>query len=220
MCGRYALHSRLPRLAALFGVRPPDSLRPRYNIAPSQDAPVVRWTDAGREWVALRWGLLPPWVRTEHPRFSMINARAETLAHKPAYRAAFRRRRCLVPADGFYEWQAQGGAKRPWYIRRRDGEPFAFAGLWERWEGEGRSIESFTIVVTEACEALRPIHERMPVILDRDEYDLWLDPGIGDPARLDPLLDPYPADRLEAYPVSTYVNRPEHEGERCIAPEA
>lgn len=220
MCGRYALHSRLPRLAALFGVRPPDSLRPRYNIAPSQDAPVVRCTDAGREWVALRWGLLPPWVRTERPRFSMINARAETLAHKPAYRAAFRRRRCLVPADGFYEWQVQAGAKRPWHIRRRDGEPFAFAGLWERWEGEGRAIESFTIVVTEACEALRPIHARMPVILDRDEYDLWLDPGIGDHARLEPLLDPYPADRLEAYPVSTYVNRPEHEGERCIAPEA
>lgn len=220
MCGRYALHSRLPRLAALFGVRPPDSLRPRYNIAPSQDAPVVRCTDAGREWVALRWGLLPPRVRTERPRFSMINARAETLAHKPAYRAAFRRRRCLVPADGFYEWRVQGGVKRPWHIRRRDGEPFAFAGLWERWEGEGRVIESFTIVVTEACEALRPIHARMPVILDRDEYDLWLDPGIGDPARLEPLLDPYPADRLEAYRVSTYVNRPEHEGERCIAPEA
>ncbi len=166
MCGRFTLRTPTHRLAEAFGVRDLPNLPPRYNIAPTQDAAVVRPGPEGeaRELAMLRWGLVPSW--SEGPSaYSMINARAETVATKPAFRAAFRHRRCLVPADGFYEWQRVDGGKQPYLVELASGEPFAFAGLWEHWEG-GDVIESFTIIVTEANELLRPIHERMPVILD------------------------------------------------------
>lgn len=150
----------------------------------------------------------------------MINARAETLTQKPAFRSAFARRRCLIPADGFYEWQVVQGRKQPYVIRRKDEGPFAFAGLWERWEGAARIIESCTIITTTANELLRPLHDRMPVMLDEDDYDCWLDSSTGNPTVLQPLLKPYEPDKLAAYPVSTRVNSPENDEAECIAPLA
>jgi putative SOS response-associated peptidase YedK len=149
----------------------------------------------------------------------MINARAETVAEKPAYRAAFKRRRCLIAADGFYEWKPGTPKKQPFYIRLKGGEPFAFAGLWEHWEQEGKKIESCTIIVTDANKLMAPIHDRMPVILAPQEYDRWLDPALQDPAAILPLLRPYPAGDMEAYPVSTLVNSPKNDRPELIAPE-
>ena len=170
-----------------------------------------------RELVALRWGLIPGWAKDPAIGNRMINARAETVAEKPAYRAAFRRRRCLVPADGFYEWQRIGRRKQPYFIHMRDDGPFALAGLWESWEGPDNSlIESFTVVTTEPNRVVEPIHNRMPVILDQSDYDLWLDSATEDAQVLAPLLVPYPAESMESYPVSSQVNNPAHEDPSCV----
>ena len=206
---------------ALFEVPP---FTPRFNIAPSQPVPVVRLApqqpQPQRELVWLRWGLIPSWAKDPAIGTRMINARAETVAEKPAYRAALRRRRCLVAADGFYEWQRTGKGKQPYFIRMRDDRPFALAGLWEAWEGpDHSSIESCTLLTTEPNELLRPIHDRMPVILPADDYQRWLDPAAEEPERLAPLLRPYPGGEMTADPVSTFVNSPANEGPKCIAPE-
>ena len=149
----------------------------------------------------------------------MINARSETAAEKPSFRAAFRRRRCLIVADGFYEWQKQNGAKQPFFIHLRDARPFAFAGLWEHWEGPDDSIiESCTLLTCNPNDFLRTVHNRMPVILDPGDYDLWLDQQVQDPERLHPLLRPYPAREMEAYPVSRFVNKPANDSPQCIEP--
>ncbi len=218
MCGRFTLRTPAHRLAEAFGVGDLSNLPPRYNIAPTQDAAVVRPGPEGeaRELVMLRWGLVPSWSYGPSA-YSMINARAETVATKPAFRAAFRHRRCLVPADGFYEWQKVDGGKQPYLVELASGEPFAFAGLWEHWEG-GEVIESFTIVVTEANELLRPIHERMPVILDPPDYNLWLEAGTAVARAAEDLLRPYPADRMAARPVSRRVNNPRYDDPECVAP--
>jgi len=213
MCGRYALHSQPEVIALQFGLaEPPAALRPRYNIAPSQDVPVIRLgTDRKREMVPMRWGLVPHWAREPKTGYSTINAMAETVESKPAYRSAFRRRRCLVPASGWFEWQATARGKQPWYFRPRKGELLAFAGLWERW-GEGeQAFDSCTIIVTDANDLVRRIHNRMPVVLGRESYRAWLDPGTSDPAALKPLLVPCPADWIEVYPVSTRVNTPRND---------
>ncbi|MCA9086991.1 MAG: SOS response-associated peptidase, partial [Planctomycetaceae bacterium] len=158
-------------------------LTPRYNVAPSQSVGVIRVTHAGhREFVALRWGLVPAWSLEPRTAYSTFNARAETVADKPTYRHAFRRRRCLIPADGFYEWRTVGKRKQPYCIAPTDGQPFAFAGLWERWERDGTVVESCTIVVTTANATIAPLHDRMPVILARADEALWLDPALTDPA--------------------------------------
>ena len=150
----------------------------------------------------------------------MINARAETVAEKPAYRAAFRRRRCLVPADGFYEWQRTGKRKQPYFIRMRDDRPFALAGLWEAWEGpDHSSVESCTLLTTEPNELLRPIHNRMPVILPADDYGPWLDREVQGPEQIAPLLRPYPSEQMTADPVSIFVNSPANDGPKCIEPQ-
>jgi len=206
---------------ALFEVPP---FTPRFNIAPSQPAPVVRLApqqpEPQRQLVWLRWGLIPGWAKDPAVGNRMINARSETVAEKPAYRAALRRRRCLVAADGFYEWQRTGGRKQPYLIRMHDESPFAFAGLWEAWEGaEGACVESCTLLTTEPNELMRPIHNRMPVILAPEHYRRWLDPAVQQPELLLPLLRPYPGDQLRADPVSTFVNNPAHEGPRCIEPQ-
>jgi len=220
MCGRYFLDAEAEELAGYFGLASIPALLPRYNIAPSQSVAAVRAGTGGRELAALRWGLVPAWSKEEKSSFSLINARAETVAEKPAFRNAFRRRRCLIPAAGFYEWQVRPGGKQPWCIRSSDGRPLAFAGLWEHWEGDaGRVVESCTIVVTEANETVRPIHERMPVILDPAAFDLWLDPNVRDPARLQPLLRPCPAARLSAYPVSRRINSPANDDPECLRPQ-
>lgn len=206
---------------ALFEVPP---FTPRFNVAPSQPVPVVRLApqqpQPQRELVWLRWGLIPSWAKDPAIGNRMINARAETVAEKPAYRAALRRRRCLVAADGFYEWQRTGKRKQPYFIRMRDDRPFALAGLWEAWEGpDHSSIESCTLLTTEPNELLRPIHDRMPVILAADDYPRWLDPAAEEPGRLAPLLRPYPGGEMVAGPVSTFVNSPANEGPKCIEPE-
>ena len=226
MCGRYSLTTPAEAMARLFRVGAPlPNFPPRYNIAPSQDAPIVRLdAEGGRELVLLRWGLVPSWSKGPDPAYSMINARAETVAEKPAFRDAFKKRRCLVPADGFYEWRADGGRKQPYFIRLKASGPLAFAGplvfagLWERWEkSEDAPIQSFTIVVTQANDMMRPIHECMPVILHPAVFDAWLDPKTP-PAEAHALLRPYDSEALEAFPVGTHVNSPRNDDAGCIAP--
>jgi putative SOS response-associated peptidase YedK len=218
MCGRFTLAVPAAEIADLFEVDARLNLRPRYNIAPTQQAPVVRAKkDEGRELALLRWGLIPAWAKDPAIGNRMINARAESVAEKPAFRAAFKARRCLVPADGFYEWQKAGKGKQPFYIRRKDKQPFAFAGLYERWQNraEGEILDTFTIITTEPNVLMAPIHNRMPVIIPEDDYDRWLDPEeTGDPD----LLVPYPEEELTAYPISTWVNSPAHDDARCIEP--
>jgi putative SOS response-associated peptidase YedK len=221
MCGRYFLEAELDDLTELFGpfegVAPP----PRYNIAPSQPITVLREDGSGaRHLVPLRWGLVPGWSKGPDSRYSMINARAETVAEKPAYRAALRYRRCLVPASGFYEWHARSdGRKQPFAIRRVDHQPFAIAGLWEHWQGaDGSELESCSLIVTAANARVGRIHERMPVILAPQDFAAWLDRHNQHPADLLPLLRPCPDDWLELYPVSTEVNNPRNDGPRLREP--
>lgn len=222
MCGRYVRFTPLRQLLPQFGVRPEridDKLPGGYNIAPGQNILVVREdTEQGRTYGLLRWGLIPSWAKDPAIGHRMINARAEGVADKPAFRAAFRSRRCLVPADGFYEWAKKGNQRQPYYFQRRDRGSLAFAGLWERWHGNGGVVESCTIITTSANATLRSIHERMPVILAPEDYDLWLAPT-QPPALLEQLLRPAPDDLLEAYPVSSQVNRPTGQGPGLIAPE-
>ena len=215
MCGRYQITTPAEALRGLFKTTGPLlNLRPRYNLSPTQDAPIVRMTENGRELAMLRWGLVPSWSDGPDTRYRMINARAETVATKPAFRSAFRLRRCLVPADGFYEWQKRDGGKQPYRIALQDGAPFAFAGLWERWGMPGNEIvESFTIIVTEANELVRPIHDRMPVILDAADYDEWIEGSDGEH-----LLKPFPSSAMTAYLVSTHVNSPKNDDPACMEP--
>jgi len=221
MCGRFSLGASATKLAELFDLTEVPNWAPRYNIAPTQELLVVvkapEYPD--RQVRRHRWGLIPSWAKDRGIGNQLINAQAETVPTKPAFRAAFRKRRCLVPADGFYEWAQQGGQKQPYYIRLRDGGPFAIAGLWEHWEGpEGRAVDSCTLLTIGANDLIGEFHHRMPVILDSRDYDLWLDPNVQDAERLQPLLCPYPADAMAAYPVSTRVNNPANDTPDCIAP--
>lgn len=191
----------------LFGYAAEPDFPPRYNIAPSQPVPVVIRESGQRRFLLVRWGLVPSWAK-EMPQSLLINARAETIAEKPSFRGAFRHRRALMPADGFYEWKAAGkGPKQPWFIRRKDGAPFAMAALWEHWmDPHGSELDTCAVVTTEANATLAPIHHRMPVILDEKDWDLWLDPAATE-RELRALLRPAPDDMLEAIPVSTRINR-------------
>ena len=196
---------------------------PRFNVAPTQPIAAVRLAPEGesprRELVPLRWGLIPSWAKEPSIGNRMINARGETAAERPAFRAAFRRRRCLIPADGFFEWQRQGKAKQPFFIQMEDESPFAMAGLWETWEGPDHSvIESCTILTTQPNELMEPIHDRMPVILPADSYGQWLGLRESSAESLKGLLVPFDAGLMKAQAVSTYVNRPTNEGPECIAP--
>ncbi len=224
MCGRYSLTTPVEAMARVFGFPGPwPNLPPRYNIAPTQTVPVLRAAAGGGvELAQVRWGLVPSWAKDPSAGARMINARAETVAGKPAFRAAFRRRRCLVPADGFYEWRkTPDGRRQPWRIARPDGAPFAFAGLWERWEkaADGTPLETCTIVTTAANDVLRPIHPRMPVILDPADFAAWLDPATP-PGAAAALLRPAPNAWLVAVPVSTRVNDVRHDDPGCIEPLA
>lgn len=223
MCGRYSLTSPPEVMRRLFGLTTTPNYPARYNIAPTQLVPVVRRAevagDAVPEFAFLRWGLVPGWASDLSIGARMINARAETVREKPAYRAAYRQRRCLVPADGFYEWKAEGKAKQPVRITLDNGELFAFAGLWEHWKGPEGPVASFTIITTVAATSIAAIHERMPVILDPTYHGRWLDPR-AEPDALDALLRPFPSDRLKATPVSTRVNSVKNDDEACLAPMA
>jgi putative SOS response-associated peptidase YedK len=220
MCGRFTQAAPGEVIAEVFGLAEALALTPRYNIAPTQEVAAVRASaGGGRELVALRWGLLPPWANDRALAARMINARAETVAAKPAFRSAFRARRCLVVADGFYEWQRRGAGKRPYFVGLADNRPFGFAGLWERWSGpDGEAVESCTIVTTTANELVAPIHDRMPVILDPAQFDLWLDPAVRDPEAVRPLLRPHAAAGMRAVAVSELVNSPRNDVPECREP--
>lgn len=219
MCGRFYLDTPRERLREKFALKQMPLLAGRFNIAPSQDIAAIREGEAGRELVMLHWGLIPYWAEEEKTEFSMINARAETVATKLAYRTAFHQRRCLVPASGFFEWEQTARGRQPYAVRLKDTDLFAFAGLWEHWEGEdGKIIESCTIIVTDANELLRPIHDRMPVILDPDDYDAWLGSMTAEIDHLQTLLRPYPTKQLTLYPVSKWVNSPKNDDRKCIEP--
>jgi putative SOS response-associated peptidase YedK len=217
MCGRFILKTSLVRLQGAFGFAERPNLQARYNIAPGQAVPVVRMSanGQGRELAMLSWGLIPFWSKETKIAHKCVNARAESLATAPSFREAFRRRRCLIPADGFYEWRKVDGraAKQPMLIRRRDGEPFGLAGLWEHWRGPEQAIESCTIITTTANELTAPIHHRMPVILDAADHERWLDPSRRDGGE---LLRPCPAEWLEAVPVSPRVNSVRDEGPELL----
>jgi putative SOS response-associated peptidase YedK len=208
VCGRFTLVASSDELARLFGFETADgpALEPRYNIAPTQLVAVVRQDHGRRALVQLRWGLIPAWTRDRAIGHSPINARAETVAEKPAFRAAFKARRCLIPATGFYEWQATGGKhKQLFHFRRRDGLPFAFVGLWERWPGAGgEPVETCAILTTKANAVVRPVPDRMPVILAPGDFAAWLAPRTS-AAELLPLLRPYPAEAMEAVALAQII---------------
>ena len=219
MCGRFTLSSPSETVEALFELAETPDLAARYNVAPTQAVATVL-VDAGKSQRVLRmlhWGLVPSWAKDPGIGARMINARAETVATKPSFRSAFRRRRCLIVADGFYEWKKLEHGKQPYYIRLADGAPFAFAGIWEHWEGgDAGEIDSCTIITTEPNELTRDIHNRMPVILAPEDRTKWLDPDLTEPADVQALLRPYPPDFMEAYPVSTRVNRASNDVPECI----
>ena len=220
MCGRYTLKTPVSVLAERFEIEDsPSSITPSYNIAPTQQVATVLAENGKRKLEMLHWGLIPSWAKDPEVGNRMINARAETIAEKPSYRKAFQERRCLVLADGFYEWQKTDNGKQPFYIRMQDESPFAFAGLWESWRN-GREIRSCTIITTAPNELAAPIHNRMPVILDPEDYEMWLDPDFDERDPLTSLLKPYPADVMEAYPVSRRVNKPSNNEPGVIEPAA
>jgi len=220
MCGRFTLRTPPKDLSEVFACDVDSDLSPRYNIAPTQLVLSIRKLPdaASRRFTLLRWGLIPSWAKDMSMAARMINARGDTVAEKPAFRAAFRRRRCLVTADGYFEWVKAGKLKQPYYIRMRDDRPFAFAGLWELWRDRStdQTLESCTIITTEANELTRSIHDRMPVIVNAADYDLWLDPAVQDTDRLQPLLRPYDSERMLVDPVDRYVNSPKNDDPKCI----
>jgi putative SOS response-associated peptidase YedK len=213
MCGRFVRHTKPSVYATLFEV---DSVPagPSYNVAPTQSVAAVRMQHDRRECVLLRWGMIPFWAKDK--KTSYINARAETVIEKPAFRAALNKRRCLVLADGYFEWRTEGKAKQPFFFHLRDNQPFAFAGLWDCWKGADEPIESCTIITTEANDLSRPVHDRMPVMLTSQACALWLDPDIEDRTVLQELLKPYPPGAMECYPVATLVNSPLNNSPECI----
>jgi putative SOS response-associated peptidase YedK len=221
MCGRFTLTTSVRDLAKLFQATPAASpeIQPHYNIPPSVPILAVRQLpgDRQRQLVALRWGLIPSWATDASIGNRLINARAESAADKPSFRDAFHKRRCLVLADGFFEWKKQGGKRQPYLIRMSDGKPFAFAGLWERWQPpEDAPVETCTILTTNANDLVRPLHDRMPAILEPQGYDRWLNPEVHDPKTLTPLLHSFPAEQMTAYPVSSLVNSPRHDDPKCV----
>jgi putative SOS response-associated peptidase YedK len=219
MCGRYTVSNPGEILPELLGHEDFPPTAARFNVAPTQDAPVVIAGDDGsRRLVAMRWGLVPYWSEDPEIGGRWINARSETVAEKPAFRDSFRRRRCVVAADGFYEWRKVPGGKQPYLLRLTGGAPFGFAGLWDRWRGPGgRVLETFTILTTTPNELVAPIHDRMPVLLDAAARGAWL-ASDGAPEALAGLLVPYPAAAMEAVPVSHCVNSPANDSLECMQP--
>lgn len=218
MCGRFTLSQSTDAIASAFNLSQ-ISLEPRYNIAPTQLIPSVLYSSelGERQLQMFRWGLIPSWAKDAAMGAKLINARAETVNEKPSFKAAFKRRRCLIIADGFYEWQRLEAKKQPYYFRLQNSQIFAFAGLWEHWKSpDGQIINSCTILTTEANDLLRPIHNRMPVILEPKNYDLWLDPQVETSEKLQPILQPYQADLMIGYTVSTKVNNPKNNTPECI----
>ena len=219
MCGRYTQTKSGEAIAKTFNLSSTPNPQPRYNIAPTQPVGAIAQREDDREYRIFQWGLVPSWSKDPNIGSRMINARSETVAEKPSFRAAFKRRRCLVLADGFYEWQRTSGKKQPYYVQVEDQEIFGFAGLWETWEGgDGSYLESCTILTTEPNGLMETIHNRMPVILHPDDFDLWLDPSLQDGRHVQHLLCPYEEKKMTAYAVSTVVNNPRNEDSVCVEP--
>lgn len=218
MCGRFTqadLDKLDETLFHLFGI---SSSEPRYNIAPTQNAAVIREGNRGRTIEPLRWGLIPSWANDPKIAMRTINARAESIAEKPAFKESFRQRRCVIPASGFYEWKKSGSKKQPYFIHPPSGH-FAFAGLWDQWFSHTEGpVETFTIITTNANDALVDLHDRMPAILGPDAIDAWLDPANTNANELQSLLHPSPSALVDSYPVSTFVNNVANEGPTCIEP--
>lgn len=218
MCGRFSLDSPAHVIAEVFGCDVLPDLVPRYNVAPTQQVLGVVREEGERRMRRYRWGLVPTWARDLKVGHKMINARSETAAGKPAFRRAMKDRRLLVPVSGFYEWKRVGKLKQPIHFRRRDGLPYALAGLWETWDGPDGLVTSCTVLTTAANPLVAPLHDRMPLILHPEAWDRWLDRDQRDPAALSDLLVPWPHDDLEAVPVSTRVNNARNEGPECLGP--
>ncbi|HEY6769384.1 MAG TPA: SOS response-associated peptidase [Candidatus Sulfotelmatobacter sp.] len=218
MCGRYRLSRRKQLVEEYFNSTGEDDWSPRYNIAPTQPVPVIRQHPAepARQFSLMKWGLIPLWAPNPSVAASMINARSETAATKPAFRDPLKSRRCLIPADGFYEWSRTGTAKQPYCFEVNDGELFAFAALWDRWkDASGGWIKTCSILTTTSNAVASAVHDRMPVILNPDNYDLWLDPGMQNVIAISELLKPYDTRSLRCYPVSTWVNNVANDDEQC-----
>lgn len=219
MCGRFAQRTDAKRLAREFKVSDVPEVEARYNIAPTQDILGIRRAEDEREAVFLKWGLIPSWAKDSSIGAKLINARSETVMEKPSFREAFKKRRCIIPADGFYEWQRTGGKKQPFFFQMRDKRPFGFAGLWEKWRAEdGQALETCTILTTEANEVLRLVHDRMPVILHPGDYELWLEDDARNVDLMKELLRPYPSSEMVSYPVSTLVNNTSNYGAELLNP--
>jgi putative SOS response-associated peptidase YedK len=220
MCGRYVIKSPSAKLKVKFRLDDVPLFEPRYNVAPTQTVPAVRADDDLRHLTMLRWGLIPSWAKDAKIGYRLINARSETVATKPSFRSAFKKRRCLIAADGFYEWKKLDKGKQPFFIHLKDDKPLAFAGLREIWhDPDGEEVQSCAIITTDANELMKTIHDRMPDFLPPSACDRWLDPD-EKPETLQGFLCPYKAKDLEAYPVSTYVNSPKNQGPKCLEPAA
>jgi putative SOS response-associated peptidase YedK len=219
MCGRYLILSSAEAFRRLFGYPQQPDFPPRYNVAPTQPVPIVRMVEGERQFALVRWGLIPPWVKDPRKLTLLVNARAESINEKPAFRNAMRRRRCLFPADGFYDWKEAAGRKRPFFVRPKNRGPIAFAGLWETWLGpNGEEMETAAIITTEANRELAKLHPRMPAIIPAHTFDLWLDCARVDAVTATALLDPAPDGLLEAYEISSAVNRTANDGPALIEP--
>jgi putative SOS response-associated peptidase YedK len=219
MCGRFRLSKTDKAVMKQFGVEINPDYSPRYNISPSQSVLTIRQDPAKpvRLVSKMRWGLVPFWAKDVQIGYKMINARSETVLEKPAYRDSFKKRRCLIPADGFYEWKEIGKDKQPYNFGMADDSAFAFAGIWDAWKmQDGTCMESFSILTTTPNDLVQDVHDRMPVILDADDYDQWLDPGVKDPTTLTELLKAFPAKKMRSYPLSQLVNSPKNDKPECI----
>jgi putative SOS response-associated peptidase YedK len=218
MCGRFELHSAFEIIARIFGLAGGVLTVPTgYNIAPGQDIAIIVNEGGTNRLTTCHWGFVPPWGKELNDGYKMINARAETVAEKPSFRQAFSKHRCLVLADGFYEWKSESGKKKPMYVHLKNGMPFGMAGLYNLWTSpEGKQICTTTIITTDANETLKPIHDRMPVITPLDKIDLWLDPSVHEKEKLLPILKPYPDKELELYEVSMKVNSPKNDSAENI----
>ena len=219
MCGLYSFRKSAEETRTLFNYHDTPDFPPRSYVAPGGPIAIVRIDQGQRRFALVRWGFVPSWTKEIKPGKPLINARGETVVDKPSFRNAMKRRRCLIPADGFYEWKSEGTGKTPWLFRLDSGVPFAFAGLWERREAPGAEpLKTFAIVTTSANDLVREVHARMPVILDAESEALWRRPGPLSAAELERCLAPFDAAAMEAWPVSTWVNTPAHDGPRCVEP--
>jgi len=217
MCGRYTLRTPMNVLIQEFQLQRALDFGPRYNIAPTQSVPVIRQGESGREMVTIRWGLVPSWADAPAKGAPVINARSESVAEKPMFRSAIKARRCLIPADGFYEWEKTGKSKQPHYFHLAEGRPFAFAGLWEVWKKGEKPLESCTILTTYANALLAKFHDRMPVILSPNDHEVWLDSAKHDPSSIEYLYEPIPAADMATHPVDLRVNNVRNDDANCIA---